>query len=240
MDRFDKWIFLRLLAFLILWLILVVVSVTLLTPEPASFSLKTGQFQCESMVDCVKKAKENTKKEWENRKQSLDFIERWNQFIGFSILPLRYEIHLENLSYSQLETTGPMGEKRQFPTKVVCAEEPFIEIWSHSPIKIAYNLELKNVYSAMDELLNKFDGCYFDLSYANWAINNSLTNNRLVVGPNEYVKISEEREFTFPIRLDDMSRAFIAVQLIVLLSLFIAGSKPIIKFVTKGGIYFLE
>ena len=193
------------------------------------------------MVECVKNAKESAIKKWENQRQFLEYIERWSQFVGFSILPIRYEIDMENRSYGQIETTGSMGEKRQLPAKIVCGENPFIEIWSSPRITVEHNLELKDVYMNMEKLLNKFDGCYFDLTHMDSAINESLSKNQLIVGPDEYVKISEEREFIFPIKLDKLSRIFIAIQLLVLLPiLLLVSPKPVLKFISKGRKYFNE
>ena len=204
------------------------------------FSLKTGEFSCDTNEECVKMAREKTIKEWENQKQLFEYIDRWNQFVGFSILPLRYEISLENRSYNQIETTGPIGEKRQLPAKVICGENPFIEIWSSLVLKIESNVTLKDVYPKMEVLLQKFDGCYFDLTYMNYSVNTSLSKNKLVVGPNEYVKLSNEREFVFPVRLDDLSRLFIAIQLLILLPVLFVVPKPVLKFVLKGKSFFSE
>lgn len=185
-------------------------------------------------------AKEKTIKEWGNHKQLFEYIDRWSQFVGFSILPLRYDIYLENRSYNQIETTGPMGEKRQFPARVVCGQEPFIEIWFSPFLRVDSNIALKDVYSKMETLLRQFDGCYFDLTYMNYSVNNSLSEERLTVGPNEYVRLSNEREFVFPIKLDVLSHIFIVVQLLILLPVLLVGPKPVWKFISRGKSFFNE
>ncbi len=233
--------FFRFVLCVTVWIIAYFLVINLLTPEPAVFSLKSGEFKCDDMVECVEAAKESAIKKWENQKQILEYADRWNQFVGFSILPIRYEIQMENRSYNQIETTGYIGEKRQLPARVVCAENPLIEIWSHTPIKVAANLELNEVYSNMEVLLQKFDGCYFDITHMNSAINESLKKDRLIVSPNEYVKISEEREFSFPTKPDRLSKFFIAVQLLIFLPvLFLVSPKPIFKFIQHGLKYYSE
>src|SRR3989344_2520248 len=140
----------RIFICFVILLIFYLSAVWLLTPPKETwpvFSLKTGEFSCNTNGECIKMAKEKTIKKWENQKQLFEYINRWSQFVGFSILPLRYDISLENRSYNQIETTGPMGEKRQLPAKVVCAEDPFIEIWSKPLLKIKRNVALNNAYS---------------------------------------------------------------------------------------------
>lgn len=215
----------------------------LLTPPESTwpvFSFKTGEFSCDTNKECIKMAKEKTIKNWENQKQLFEYVDRWSQFVGFSILTLRYDISFENRSYNQIETTGPMGEKRQLPAKVICAENPFIEIWSKPILEIKRNVALNDVYSQMELLLGKFDGCYFDLTYMNYSVNDSLGKDRLVVGPNEYVKLSNEQEFVFPVKLDSLSHLFIVIQLILLLPVLLIGPKPVLKFIFRGKAFFDE
>lgn len=149
---------------------------------------------------------------------------------------------MKNRSYNQIETTGPMGEKRQFPARVVCAEAPLIELWS-SPFLdgVERSLSLKDVYPKMETLLGKFDGCYVDLTDMNYSIHTSLTKDKLEVGPNERVILSHEKEFIFFIRLDDLSRFFVLLQgLFIVLPFLLLVPKPIVKFVAKGKTFFVE
>lgn len=237
--RIVKRIFICFIVLLIFYLSVV----WLLTPSELTwpvFSLKTGEFSCDTNEECIKIAKEKTIKNWGNQKQLFEYLDRWNQFVGFSILPLRYNISVENRSYNQIETTGPMGEKRQLPARVVCAEDPFIEIWSRPLLEIKRNVALNDVYPQMELLLKKFDGCYFDLTYMNYSVNDSLSKDQLVVGPNEYVKLSNEREFVFPVKLDLLSHLFIVIQLILLLPVLLIGPKPVLKFILKGKSFFSE
>lgn len=235
----------RIFICVVILLVFYLFVIWLLTPPKEAqpvFAYKSGELNCETHEECVKMAREKTIKEWENQKQLFEYMDRWSQFVGFSILPLRYEIDLENRSYNQIETTGPMGEKRQLPAKVICGVPPFIEIWSFPFLKgIEKNLALKNVYSTMETLLKKFDGCYFDLTYMNYSVNASLSKDKLVVGSSEYVKLSNEREFVFPVRLDGLSRIFILLQILFVgLPIVLLVPKPIIKFVTKGKEFFIE
>ncbi|TSC84157.1 MAG: hypothetical protein G01um101417_313 [Parcubacteria group bacterium Gr01-1014_17] len=93
----------------------------------------------------------------------------------------------------------------------------------------------------METLLRKFDGCYFDLTDMNYSINTSLNREKLVVEPNEYVNLSNEREFVFPVRLDGLSRIFILLQILFVgLPLVLLVFKTIIKFVIKGRDFFIK
>lgn len=229
----------RVMVCIVVWAIFYLITIAFLTPTPAIFSLKSGELKCDTMKECVEAAKANAIRKWENQHQILEYIERWSQFAGFSILPLRYEINLDNRAYNQIEATGSMGEKRRLPTRVACGES-FVEVESNSSINIESNLELKDVYTKMQTLLNKFDGCFFDLSQMNQSIKNSLDAKKMVVGPSEYVKISNEREFVFPIRIDNLSHLFIAIQWLVLLPVLFLSPKPIFKFISKGKLFFSE
>ena len=219
------------------------IIVNVLSPSEKTwpvFSIRTGEFSCDTHEECIKMAKEKAIREWDNQKELFDYINRWNDFAGFSILPLRYEISLVNLSYNQIETTGPMGEERQLPAKVVCGQKPFIEIWEKPTITIASNVEFGSIYEQMNIRLNEFDGCWWDISYANWVIKKSLEEDELIVGPNESVKLSQERVFIFPILLDRLSHIFIIIQLLILLPIFLVGLKPVIKVISKDKSFFTE
>ena len=138
------------------------------------------------------------------------------------------------------EYTAVLSDERELPAKVICEVAPFIEIWSFPYLKgIEKNLALKDVYSTMETLLRKFDGCYFDWTDMNYSIKTSLIKEKLVVGPNEHVNLSNEREFVFPVRLDGLSRIFIAFQILFVgLPIVLLVPKPIIKFISKGRNFF--
>ncbi len=235
---------LRILVLLVILLILYLLFVNelFIPPEEAwpVFSLRSGEFFCNTQEECINMAREKVIREWENNQKLLDYVDRWNKFVGLSVLPLRYKISLVNLSYNQIKTTGSIGEKRQLPAKVVCAQEPFIEIWKKPIIPIVGNIEFSNINGQMRTLLNKFDGCWWDITYANLVINKSLKEKKLVVGPNENIILSKERVFSFPISLDGLSHFFIILQLCLILPALLMGYKPVIKFVLRGVKFFVE
>ncbi|MDO8676564.1 MAG: hypothetical protein Q7K16_02850 [Candidatus Azambacteria bacterium] len=181
-------------------------------------------------------AKEKAIRIWKNKSETLNQIERWSKFTNLSILPLRYEINQDNRSYNQISGSN---EARQLPAKIVCGSS-LEKIEANAKIKIKENLELKNVYFSVIDLLNNFDGCLFELSQAIEDINKSLKTKALQVGPNKSFIYSIEREFIFPIELDKLSKVFIGIQCLLLLPVFLLMTKPILAFVLKGKLFFVE
>ena len=230
----------RVIFCIFIWLIFFVGTITFLTPKPAIFSFRDeDDLKCDSKEQCLGMAKARSKWEWENQRQAFEYAERWSQLVGFSILPLRYEISLENRSYNQVKTTGWAGEKRQLPAKVFCGDPP-MDVEANSLMVLKNNLKLEDVYSKVETLLEEFNGCSFDLLQMNQSIQNSLDVDKLVVSPNESVILSSEQKFNFPIKLDKLSHLFIAVQGFLLLPALLLIPKPIVRFVSRGWLFFKE
>lgn len=229
-------IILRIIICVIIWSFFYFLTTKLLTPDPAIFSLKTGEFNCATNPECIKMAKEKAIIKWKNQIETLNKIERWSKFTNLSILPIRYVINQNNHSYNQISGSE---EVRQLPAKIVCGSS-LEKIEANSKIIIQGNLELKNVYLNMLELLSNFDGCNFELSQAVEDINQSLKRKPLQIGPNKYFTYSIEREFIFPIELDKSSHFFLGIQGLLFLTFFLLTSKPTLSFIIKGKLFFTE
>lgn len=225
---------LRLLALLLFVFILSYLLISLAQLEPIQFSLKTGEFKCDKIEDCIEMAKEKSLSNFSEQIQikkaefkRITSILRW-----FAFVPLEYEVNVKNLSYLIFSVTGTDFNKRINDGVIInckIGNKPF-DLQYGDNIPIFDKLEFDDF---QENLFNQFDGC-------NFVSAGAAVRGPFIWPSGEYIKLTFERDLQFVPRLVGISKLLIIIQVIILVLIALPVFRQAGLFINKGRNYFFK
>jgi len=201
--------------------------------QPIQFSLKTGEFPCDTMEDCIKMAKEksldNLSEQIQTRKAEFKRVTSILQWFAF--VPLEYEINIKNLSYLRFFITGTDQEEIINDVIIGCNFDNKSFNFKHNDSVLIFDkLEIDDF---QENLFNQFDGC------------NLISSHVKIEGPfdwpsKEYIKLTFERDLQFVPRLIGISKLLIVIQIFLLVLIALPVFRQTGLFIKKGSNYFKD